>query len=81
MNETKEKVAVYSLAFGVLPHGDNLFSAQLFKLKDGKVTEWKHGIPTMLGHAIAIAENLMAGYALVAHEVSAVKFYDDVTVV
>jgi hypothetical protein len=77
MAETMEKKAVYDLAFGVYPHGDNLFSAKIIKIKDGKVTEWRHGTGTSLGHACAMAENLLSGYALVAHETSAISFYDD----
>lgn len=77
MPEVKEKAAVYDLAFGVYPHGDNLFSAKIIKIKDGKVSEWRHGTGTSLGHACAMAENLLSGYALVAHEVSAQNYYQD----
>jgi len=79
MTETKE--AVYSLAFSVYAHGDNLFSAQITKIKDGKVAEWRHGTGTSLGHAIAVAENLMSGYALYAHEVSPLEFYNDAVII
>lgn len=79
MPETKQ--AVYSLAVAVYNHGDNLYSAQIIKLKEGKISEWKHGVETSLGHAIAIAENLLSAYAVCAHEVPAEKFYDQVTVV
>lgn len=80
MENTKEKKAVYNLAFGVYAHGDNLFSACVYKLKEGKVSEWKHGNGTLLGHAIAMSEELMAGYALYAHEVNAEDFYNDAIV-
>lgn len=79
MTETKQDM--YTLAFGVLSHGDNLFSAQIIKLKNGKTSEWKHGVGTTLGHAIAIAENLMSSYALYAHERSAEQFYDEAYII
>lgn len=79
MPETKTDT--YSIAVGVHPHGDNLYSAKLIKLKEGKISEWKHGVETSLGHAIAIAENLLAAYSIQAHEVPAEKFYDQVTVI
>lgn len=79
--ETKEKKAVYDLVFGIHVNGDNLFSAKMVKLKDGKISEWKHGNGTSLGHAIATAENIMAGYALVAHEMSAEEFYREAAIV
>lgn len=81
MPETQEKKAVYSLAFNVYAHGDNMFSARMLKLKDSKVTEWKHGVATSLGHAIASAENLMSAYALYEHETPAEKFYEEATIV
>ncbi len=73
---TEDKKVTYQLAFSVFPHGDNLFSAQILKLKDGKVSEWRHGTGTSLGHACAMAENLLSAYALVAHEVRPEAFYD-----
>jgi len=81
MPEIQEKKDVYDLAFGVHTHGDNLFSAKIIKLKNHKITEWKHGTATTLGHAIAIAENLMGGYAVCAHEKSAENYYNDVQVI
>jgi hypothetical protein len=75
MQDTQIKTG-YELAFGVYPHGNNLFSAKIIKLKDGKLSEWRHGTGTSLGHACAMAENLLSGYALVAHETSAESFYD-----
>jgi hypothetical protein len=80
--ETKVLPTVkYSLAFNVHPHGDNLFSASILKLKEGKVTEWKHGTGTTLGHAIAIAESLLSAYALYAHETKAEDFYDEAQII
>ena len=82
MEQTKEKkLSTYTLAFGVYPHGDNLFSACVYKFKDGKISEWKHGNGTLLGHAIAIAEELMSGYALYAHEIKAEDFYNDAVII
>jgi hypothetical protein len=81
MNELEIKKAVYDLAFGVYAHGDNLFSAKMMKMRDGKVTEWKHGNGTTLGHAAAIAEGLLSGYAVCAHEVTAADYYDNATVI
>lgn len=82
MNETQDKKMTFSLAFGVHEHGDNLFSAKIMKLRsDGKVTEWKHGNGTLLGHATAIASSLLDAYAVCAHEVPAEQFYNDVTVI
>lgn len=75
------KVDVYTIAVGIHAHGDNLYSAKLIKMKDGKISEWKHGVETSLGHAIAIAENLLSAYAVVAIETPAEKFYDQVTVI
>lgn len=80
MVKTADKTAVYDLAFGVHPHGDNLFSAKIVKLKDGKIAEWRHGTGTSLGHAIAMTESLMSGYALFAHEVSPESFYDSAAI-
>jgi len=79
MTETKKSTAY--LAFSVYAHGDNLFSACMTKIKDGKISEWKHGTGTTLGHAIAIAENLLSAYALYAHETSAEDFYDEAIIV
>ena len=79
--ETKEKKSTYTLAFGVYPDGDNLFSACVYKIKDGKVSEWKHGNGTLLGHAIAISEELMGAYVLYAHEIKAEDFYNDAVII
>lgn len=80
MLEVKSNTTTSYLAFGVYPHGDNLFSACITKLKNGKVSEWRHGTGTTLGHAIAMAENLMSAYALYQHEVSAEAFYNDAVI-
>lgn len=79
--QTETKSSTAYLTFGVYPHGDNLFSACVTKIKDRKVSEWKHGNGTTLGHAIAIAEGLMSAYALYQHEVSAEAFYNDAVIV
>lgn len=63
VGEADAPVAVVSLAFRVKPHGDNLFSAEMLLIKDGKVTETRHGPGTTLGHAIAAADDLMDGWA------------------
>jgi hypothetical protein len=55
--------ATVSLAFRVKPHGDNLFSAEILLIKDGKVIETRYGPGTTLGHAIAAADDLMDGWA------------------
>ncbi len=79
MPELKEAVA--ELVFGVYVHPDNLFSAKVVKVKNGRISEWKHGAATSLGHALNIAEDLMGAYVIQAHEVSADKFYNEVTVI
>lgn len=81
VQEIQHKKAIYDLAFGVHVEGNNTFSAKMIKLKDGKISEWKHGNGTSLGHAVAIAEGLLTGYALVAHEVSAEQYYDEARVI
>lgn len=81
MNETPTKKAVVEIAFAVHAEGDNLFSAKILKMKDGKVTEWKRGNGTTLGHAAAITEGLVSGYAVCAHEVSAEDFYNNTNIV
>lgn len=66
MTETKVGevgAVVASLAFRVKPHGDNLFSAEMLLIKDGKVAETRYGPGTTLGHAIAAADDLMDGWA------------------
>ena len=68
-NGPSTKTEVYSIAVGVYNHGNDLYSAKLIKMKEGKISEWKHGVETSLGHAIAIAENLLSAYAVQAHEV------------
>lgn len=79
MTETKK--AVYMLAFNVYPEGDNLFSACIIKLKDGKVSEWRRGVATTLGHASSIAENLLSAHTLYMHEQDAESFYRDANLV
>jgi len=79
MPAIKESVA--ELAFGVHAHDANLFSAKIVKIKNGRVSEWKHGVETSLGHALTIAEDLMGAYAIQAHEISAEKFYDEVRII
>ncbi len=81
MPEIKEKKAVAELLFGVQAHKDNLFTAKVVKIRDGKVAEWKQGNTTSLGHALHIAEDLMGAYAIQAHEVTAERFYSDVVVI
>ncbi len=81
MNELKDKVSVSELAFGVHAEADNLFSAKVVKIKDGKVSEWKKGSGTSLGHAISMAQELMGAYAVQAIEKSPEKFYNEVVVI
>ena len=81
MTEVKEKKSTAELVFGIHNHGDNLYSAKILKVRDNKVTEWKHGVETSLGHALHIAEDLMGAYIVQAHEKSAEQFYNEVTVI
>jgi hypothetical protein len=81
MADVKEKRGVVELAFGIQAHKDNLFSAKIVKYQDGRISEWKQGVGTTIGHALNIAEDLMGAYAIQAHETSAEKFYNEVTVV
>jgi hypothetical protein len=81
MVEIKEQRAVTQLLFGIHVEADNLFSAKVAKIRDGKITEWKKGTATSLGHALNIAESLMSAYAIAAIEKSAEQFYNDIKVV
>ncbi len=81
MPEIKDKAAVYDLAFGVHVHPKNMFSAKIMKLKDGRVSEWKHGEETSMGHALTIAESLMGSYVVQAIEKTAQQFYDEVKII
>ena len=70
MAEVKKgiKGAVTTLAFGVKAMGDNLFATQMIILKGGIMQDNKTGEPTLMGHAIGQAQELLGGYAVAALE-------------
>lgn len=74
------KGAVASLAFRSIPKGDNLFSTEMLLLKGGTVVERKAGEPTLVGHAIGQAQELLGHWALVEIETPAEKFFKEVRV-
>jgi hypothetical protein len=79
MPEIKEGVS--DLLFGLHNEGNNLYSAKIVKIKNGKISEWKHGVGTSLGHALNIAEDIMGAYIVQSIEKSAEDFYNDITVI
>lgn len=72
------KGAVATLAFRVVPNGDNLFSAEMLLIKGATVAKVRTGLGTLMGHAIAQADNLLDGFALTEIETSAEKYFDEV---
>lgn len=75
------KGAVASLAFRVVPQGDNMFSAEMLLIKGATVVSTRRGIGTLMGHAIAQADNLLDGFALTEIETSAEKYFEEVQLV
>lgn len=80
VGEVERPVAVVTLAFRVKPHGDNLFSAEMLLIKDGKVVDSRFGAGTTLGHAIAAADDLMDGWAFNEIEQKAEDYFKAVLV-
>lgn len=64
MVKTGMKGAVMTVAFGVKAMDGNLFSTEMLLLKGGIVKESKVGEPTLMGHAIGQAQELLGGYAV-----------------
>lgn len=82
MNETtvgrSMKGAVATLAFRVVPNGDNMFSAEMLLIKGSTVVATRKGLGTLMGHAIAQADNLLDGFALTEIETPAEKYFEEV---
>lgn len=81
MKETKvaEKAkAVASLAFRVKADGKNLFSAEMLLILDDVVVDKRHGVSTTLGHAIAMADELLDGWAFSEIESKAQDYFEAV---
>lgn len=74
------KGAVVSLAFRVVPQGENLFSAEMLMLKGNTVVSKKTGAATTLGHAIGQTDNLLDGWAFDAIERKAEDYFREVVV-
>ncbi len=75
------KGAVASLAFRVVPQGDNLFSAQMLMIKGFTVVDMRTSVATTMGHAIAAADNLLDGYALIAIEKTPEDYFREVQII
>jgi hypothetical protein len=74
------KGAVTTLAFRVVPREDNMFSSEMILMRGGNLVEKKTGEPTLLGHAIGQAQEILAHYAVSEKEVSPESFFTDVVV-
>ncbi len=72
------KGAVASLAFRVVPQGDNMFCAEMLLIKGATVVATRRGIGTLMGHAIAQADNLLDGFALTEIETSPEAYFEQV---
>lgn len=74
------KGAVSSLAFRVKPSKDNMFSTEMLLLKGGVVSESKVGEPTLMGHAIGQAQELLGHWAVCELEQTPEDYFSGVVV-
>lgn len=76
--DENKKAVVASLAFRVKADGDNLFSAEMLLILDDIVVGKRHGVSTTLGHAIAMADELLDGWAFSEIESKAKDYFETV---
>jgi hypothetical protein len=76
--ENGSQTAVVSLAFRVVSDKEGLFAHQMLMLKGDVVVEKRTGIYTLLGHAIAAADELLDGWAFNEIEQKAEDYFHNV---
>jgi len=81
MTKAKEVSEVITLAFRVKSQGSNLFSAEILLIKGDTIVDRREGVGTLLGHAIAASEDLMAGFALNSIETKPEEYFANVMVI
>lgn len=72
--------AANTIAFRVKPCGDNLFATEILLLKGSAIVETRKGEPTLLGHAIGQAQELLGHWALWEIEKEPVDFFREVAI-
>lgn len=74
------KGAVTSLAFRVKPCDDNLFCTEMLMLKGGTISKTKNGEPTLMGHAIGQAQEMLGHWSICQKETTPEDYFEAVVV-